>query len=99
MLRDPELRGALEGSSIDIKASSKAHVEGRVTLFHPIHQELLSGAAHGYENHIRLCLFNIQKNPVKALIIKKTVMVSKSEEHTSELQSRGHLVCRLLLEQ
>src|SRR5207253_9291981 len=23
---------------------------------------------------------------------------SKSEEHTSELQSRGHLVCRLLLE-
>src|SRR5437870_6079517 len=24
--------------------------------------------------------------------------VSRSEEHTSELQSRGHLVCRLLLE-
>src|SRR5439155_26094217 len=27
-----------------------------------------------------------------------TVQVSRSEEHTSELQSRGHLVCRLLLE-
>src|SRR5690625_6724032 len=25
-------------------------------------------------------------------------MLSRSEEHTSELQSRGHLVCRLLLE-
>src|SRR5690625_6894764 len=25
-------------------------------------------------------------------------MRSRSEEHTSELQSRGHLVCRLLLE-
>src|SRR5690625_6902498 len=25
-------------------------------------------------------------------------VVSRSEEHTSELQSRGHLVCRLLLE-
>ena len=24
--------------------------------------------------------------------------VKRSEEHTSELQSRGHLVCRLLLE-
>ena len=24
--------------------------------------------------------------------------VDRSEEHTSELQSRGHLVCRLLLE-
>src|SRR5690625_6209198 len=27
-----------------------------------------------------------------------TAMVERSEEHTSELQSRGHLVCRLLLE-
>src|SRR5215208_3640770 len=25
-------------------------------------------------------------------------MIGRSEEHTSELQSRGHLVCRLLLE-
>src|SRR5690625_6730513 len=28
----------------------------------------------------------------------KTSAVARSEEHTSELQSRGHLVCRLLLE-
>src|SRR5690625_5414896 len=27
-----------------------------------------------------------------------TADVERSEEHTSELQSRGHLVCRLLLE-
>src|SRR5207253_10756961 len=27
-----------------------------------------------------------------------TSMPARSEEHTSELQSRGHLVCRLLLE-
>src|SRR5690625_6173391 len=26
------------------------------------------------------------------------VLTDRSEEHTSELQSRGHLVCRLLLE-
>src|SRR5207253_9770754 len=26
------------------------------------------------------------------------IAASRSEEHTSELQSRGHLVCRLLLE-
>src|SRR5690625_5748737 len=25
-------------------------------------------------------------------------LIGRSEEHTSELQSRGHLVCRLLLE-
>src|SRR5690625_6757175 len=27
-----------------------------------------------------------------------TIRLARSEEHTSELQSRGHLVCRLLLE-
>src|SRR5439155_2323948 len=30
--------------------------------------------------------------------IGKDVVIVRSEEHTSELQSRGHLVCRLLLE-
>src|SRR5690625_1755523 len=29
---------------------------------------------------------------------RKPAIVERSEEHTSELQSRGHLVCRLLLE-
>src|SRR5439155_18973810 len=28
----------------------------------------------------------------------RTRLLPRSEEHTSELQSRGHLVCRLLLE-
>src|SRR5437870_6574403 len=28
----------------------------------------------------------------------ETALAARSEEHTSELQSRGHLVCRLLLE-
>src|SRR5690625_5667264 len=32
------------------------------------------------------------------LIEQNTHAGSRSEEHTSELQSRGHLVCRLLLE-
>src|SRR5207253_9259855 len=30
--------------------------------------------------------------------ISPGTVVARSEEHTSELQSRGHLVCRLLLE-
>src|SRR5439155_20190508 len=29
---------------------------------------------------------------------KARELIERSEEHTSELQSRGHLVCRLLLE-
>src|SRR5690625_6815928 len=30
--------------------------------------------------------------------IKNVLVTARSEEHTSELQSRGHLACRLLLE-
>src|SRR2546422_3605560 len=33
-----------------------------------------------------------------AACVPPATMVSRSEEHTSELQSRLHLVCRLLLE-
>src|SRR5690625_3752788 len=36
--------------------------------------------------------------PVGAQLISSEHGVTRSEEHTSELQSRGHLVCRLLLE-
>src|SRR5437870_8677753 len=31
-------------------------------------------------------------------ILSTKISLYRSEEHTSELQSRGHLVCRLLLE-
>src|SRR5690625_5877832 len=33
-----------------------------------------------------------------ACIVEHLFSCKRSEEHTSELQSRGHLVCRLLLE-
>src|SRR5207253_3819441 len=36
--------------------------------------------------------------PTRSVATSCCVATSRSEEHTSELQSRGHLVCRLLLE-
>src|SRR3712207_7142793 len=36
--------------------------------------------------------------PAVAGAVRLTVPVARSEEHTSELQSRQYLVCRLLLE-
>src|SRR5690625_6109284 len=33
-----------------------------------------------------------------AVMVPSGRTIGRSEEHTSELQSRGHLVCRLLLE-
>src|SRR5690554_7569867 len=35
---------------------------------------------------------------IKMVLLAATVFALRSEEHTSELQSRPHLVCRLLLE-
>src|SRR5258708_21695396 len=41
----------------------------------------------------------IAKTPCKlAVITEKRFLFMRSEEHTSELQSPDHLVCRLLLE-
>src|SRR5207253_9638171 len=39
-----------------------------------------------------------KKGPRKGRVPGGRRTPSRSEEHTSELQSRGHLVCRLLLE-
>src|SRR6266481_3762853 len=44
-------------------------------------------------------LMHFQPKPVAGAMHKQTInMVTRSEEHTSELQSQFHLVCRLLLE-
>src|SRR5690625_6323329 len=43
--------------------------------------------------------WNSIKVAVSTTLVSVTVSaMARSEEHTSELQSRGHLVCRLLLE-
>src|SRR5437870_11250785 len=47
-----------------------------------------------------LSLADVAANPAGAVVGRKARERhrARSEEHTSELQSRGHLVCRLLLE-
>src|SRR5690625_5908869 len=39
-----------------------------------------------------------QEGEVMVGFLRMVLLEGRSEEHTSELQSRGHLVCRLLLE-
>src|SRR5437870_12664798 len=41
---------------------------------------------------------NMAKASLEAAVWDAEAKQKRSEEHTSELQSRGHLVCRLLLE-
>src|SRR5690625_5639494 len=47
---------------------------------------------------VLLALARRQHAAVSAIGTVETSGTARSEEHTSELQSRGHLVCRLLLE-
>src|SRR5690625_6271237 len=46
----------------------------------------------------RPCCPWLQNNQFQRLEAASRMQRWRSEEHTSELQSRGHLVCRLLLE-
>src|SRR5690625_5378070 len=53
------------------------------------------GASTGGPRALQQIIKQLPKDiPVPLLIVQHM----RSEEHTSELQSRGHLVCRLLLE-
>src|SRR2546429_7012778 len=42
--------------------------------------------------------YTAEKNDLTPEVLKNLSWLGRSEEHTSELQSRLHLVCRLLLE-
>src|SRR5690606_41148798 len=48
--------------------------------------------ASTYEGRVKATRHNLKQHK------KTTLLISRSEEHTSELQSRENLVCRLLLE-
>src|SRR5690625_6136942 len=50
--------------------------------------------SHGAGTHYAASNFRSRRN----LATCPVAFTLRSEEHTSELQSRGHLVCRLLLE-
>src|SRR5690625_7056265 len=52
------------------------------------------GLRHSHASYL------INQHNIDVLVISRRLGHSspRSEEHTSELQSRGHLVCRLLLE-
>src|SRR5690625_6541383 len=54
-----------------------------------------------HENELQAFIKQRLPNHVTTSVVREsntTNVANRSEEHTSELQSRGHLVCRLLLE-
>src|SRR5690625_6506754 len=65
--------------------------EGGMSIFNKL--RLINHAQHSYFRRVMESVFS--ENSTLRLT---SVAHYRSEEHTSELQSRGHLVCRLLLE-
>src|SRR2546422_5077588 len=73
----------------------------RSTLFP--YTTLFRSGVLGSAEDLRTAVFNVLDNAIKYSgehvdVRVRLDMPDRSEEHTSELQSRLHLVCRLLLE-
>src|SRR3712207_8643382 len=68
----------------------------RSTLFP--YTTLFRSAGRAPHAHRRACPAQADRRPVVARLRVVHVVDVRSEEHTSELQSRQYLVCRLLLE-
>src|SRR3989442_3920582 len=62
------------------------------TLFRSVREEVLRKTLS------KLDLTVEQQESLKSMTVSCSSATLRSEEHTSELQSRPHLVCRLLLE-
>src|SRR5690625_5837146 len=70
-----------------------------------LHNELVEAIAENdetlldlYFEHGELDEYQM-RDGLQASLLRREIFPLRSEEHTSELQSRGHHVCRLLLEQ
>src|SRR3712207_7653432 len=73
------------------------------TLFRsrPTHQQLGLSLPLPTQRHARpraVIAATNQPDPISSTRCQGSLAASRSEEHTSELQSRQYLVCRLLLE-
>src|SRR5437660_8132642 len=69
----------------------------RSTLF-PYTTLFRSSAPAGLRGRIVGPRAVVDRGDKARLTVRRRHRARRSEEHTSELQSRGHLVCRLLLE-
>src|SRR5690625_5352221 len=76
-------------------------VEGDGTVEHPFHHETLVDLEPGSTIYIIELPFGsvTHEQPAIDVNLEFSLAEDRSEEQTSELQSRGHLVCRPLLEQ
>src|SRR5690554_7478334 len=83
-------------SSASISSSSNSSRLSWTNSSSPVAKVIL--LAHGPERLHVATRFRFTRNVSPVLRRVNPMNTGRSEEHTSELQSRPHLVCRLLLE-
>src|SRR5690625_223539 len=69
------------------------YVENSIILF----PEPVKKSSPNEDHAVLRSASNHRMNRKEDVVVPALIYSSRSEEHTSELQSRGHLVCRLLL--
>src|SRR5690606_35726827 len=85
-----------------VAAQQQRHNRGPVLLLATTHKQaeldtLACACALGAAE-IRVEYFAANLQPAELMLAREVIAAQRSEEHTSELQSRENLVCRLLLE-
>src|SRR5690625_3096290 len=91
--KETELNG-VEDIKQELKKYKLKNLKTSIAVEAGIPLELASRLSGETEDEIKADAENLAE-----FVNKKTPLpLKRSEEHTSELQSRGHLVCRLLLE-
>src|SRR5690625_6231697 len=84
------------------KCAKKHHIGAATDRYVPVRKRRGTGIARIHVNYARPALFSfdypLETHRMALGHIRALNQDARSEEHTSELQSRGHLVCRLLLD-
>src|SRR5690625_5358126 len=101
--RLPPARKLLIGFTIAIAAlAALILLIGPVRVFYALHDYIFPDDNPWFFYYQDSLMTTLMKAPdlfgLIAVFLVALFAVLRSEEHTSELQSRGHLVCRLLLE-
>src|SRR5690625_819452 len=90
--------GALALSACDLGVVNPEIIEEDDLMIPDAIPAIVNGARHTFGMATTIQGAGGVYSASAALTDELTHVGSRSEEHTSELQSRGHLVCRLLLE-
>src|SRR5690625_5620190 len=95
LLRELELRGTITSVASTLNYAPSSVSQQLARLESEVGVALLE--QDGRRVRLTAAGRRVARHAARVIDLQEQVRSERSEEHTSELQSRGHLVCRLLL--